>query len=95
MRLLFETLGTLSAAIAGWLRHRQDCYYLLVCSKQHLSSCLIHNKWMGENGLKFTPPERSIVLVMHERMVREIRVNENTALNLEDVIENVIALKLW
>lgn len=48
---------------------------------------------MGENGLKFTPPERSIVLVMHERTVCEIRVNENTALNLEDVIENVIGIE--
>ncbi len=41
---------------------------------------------MGENGLKFTPPERSIVLVMHE-------VNENTALNLEYIIENVIGIE--
>lgn len=44
-------------------------------------------------GEKFTPSERSIVLVMHERTVREIRVNGNTALNLEDVIENVTGIE--
>lgn len=93
MRLVFLKHWKHSAARAGWLLQRQDCYYLLVCSKpvrksrpghyKNLSSCLIHNEWMEENGvrLKFTPPERSIVLAMHGGTVREIEVNENTALN--------------
>lgn len=60
-----------------------------------LSSCLIHNKWIGGNGvrLKFTPLERSTVLAMHEGTVHEIEVNENTALNHEDVTENVICIE--
>lgn len=50
---------------------------------------------MGGNGvsLKFTPLERSTVLAMHEGMVHEIEVNENTALNHEDVTENVICIE--
>lgn len=50
---------------------------------------------MGGNGvtLKFTPLERSTVPAMHEGTVHEIEVNENTALNREDVNENVICIE--